>query len=117
MDLNARLVLITAPDLDRAKSLGRAMLAGHLAACVQLIPGMLSMYAWEGALHEESEVLLLIKTVQERVPPIEAFLESEHPYDTPECIAFAPSAIEPRYAAWLSSWTLGDDGSLPGDKA
>lgn len=112
MESESRLVLITAPDMEWATQLGRAIVEKRLAACVQLLPGIISMYTWEGRLHEEGEVLLLVKTSQQRIPEIETFLAGEHPYDTPECIAFAPSSIEPRYAAWLGDWTADRGGEV-----
>lgn len=111
MDSQARVVLTTAPDIDTARRLGRDLVERRLAACVQLVPGAISLYSWEGAVQEESEVLLLAKTVSAQVPALEDFLAEQHSYDTPECIAIAADRVAPRYAAWLMGWVGPEDGS------
>jgi periplasmic divalent cation tolerance protein len=95
-----RLVLITAPDEGVAEDLARRLVESRCAACVNLVPGLKSVYRWEGAVQCDPEVLLLVKTTAERVRELEDFLQREHPYDTPECVALAPSAVEARYLAW-----------------
>lgn len=110
MQRQARVVLTTAPDLDTARRLGRAMVERRLAACVQMLPGALSLYSWEGQLQEESEVLLIAKTSADRVPAVEAYLAEAHPYDTPECLALASDRIAPRYGEWLLNWVGAEDG-------
>lgn len=97
----ARLVWITAPERELALALARRMVEGRLAACAQVLPGLASVYRWEGRVQEESEVLLLVKTTAARLPELEAWLRENHPYDTPECLAWAPARVEARYLAWL----------------
>lgn len=97
----ARVVLVTAPDLAVARALARGLVERRLAACVNLVPGLESVYRWQGAVENANEVLLLVKTAAERLPALEDFLAAEHPYDLPECIALEPARIEPRYLAWL----------------
>jgi periplasmic divalent cation tolerance protein len=97
----ARVVLVTAPDLASARSLARGLVERRLAACVNLLPGAESIYRWQGAIESSSEVLLVIKTAADRLPALEAYLESEHPYDCPECIALQPARVEKAYLAWL----------------
>ncbi len=110
MDSEPRVVLTTAPDMDTARRLGRDLVEQRLAACVQLVPGAVSLYSWEGKVQEESEVLLLAKTASARVSALEEFLTREHPYETPECIAVAADRVAPRYAAWLLDWVGTRDG-------
>lgn len=108
MDPNPRLVLTTAPDPAVARRLAEGLVSGHLAACVNLLPGVTSIYGWEGVLEEASEVLMLIKTREGLVERVEAYLGAEHPYDTPECVSLAPDRVEARYRKWLLDWTAGE---------
>lgn len=101
----ARLVLITAPDQDCALRLARALIEARLAACVNLVNGVTSVYRWQGAIEEAREVLMLVKTTGARLPALEARLIELHPYDVPECVALAPSEVEARYLKWLRTET------------
>lgn len=97
----ARIVLVTAPDEAVARKLARALVDGRLAACVNLVPRVTSIYRWRDAVEEASEVLLVIKTTTERLPEIERTLAEQHPYDVPECIALVPEHVEATYLSWL----------------
>ncbi len=97
----ARVVLVSAPDLAVARALAHGLVERRLAACVNLVPGLESVYRWQGAIESSNEVLLLIKTAAGRLPELEAFLEAEHPYDCPECIALQPARVERAYLDWL----------------
>lgn len=96
-----RIVLSTAPDEGEALRLARALVEGGLAACVNLVPGVTSVYRWEGEVEEASEVLMLVKTSAARLGDVEGFMEREHPYEVPECVALEPEAVSPAYLAWL----------------
>lgn len=98
---DARLVFVTAPDEAVARRLADGLVAARLAACVNILPGLRSVYHWEGEVHSATEVLLLAKTTAERVPEIESFLDEHHPYDCPECVALATASVEAAYLAWL----------------
>lgn len=97
----ARVVLVTAPDLELARRLARRMVEQRLAACVNLVPGLTSVYRWQGRVEEEGEVLMVLKTSGGRLPEIEAFLAREHPSQVPECVALRPAEVERRYLDWL----------------
>ena len=97
----ARVVLVTAPDLACARALARGLVERRLAACVNLVPGLESVYRWEGKIESASEVLLLVKTTAGHLRELESFLAAEHPYDVPECIALEPAEVESSYLAWL----------------
>ena len=101
----ARVVLITAPDLETARRLARGLVDGRLAACVNLVNAIESVYRWRGAVESANEVLLLVKTRADRVAQIEGFLAREHPYELPECLVLAPEHVEARYLAWLLAET------------
>lgn len=97
----ARVVLVTAPDDAVAQRLADGLVSARLAACVNIVPGLRSVFRWEGEVCSETEVLLIAKTTAERVPEIESFLAEHHPYDCPECVALAVAAVEAAYLAWL----------------
>lgn len=97
-----RLVLCTFPNLDSARQIGTLLLERQLAACVNLLPGLESMYHWQGELKSGSEVLALFKTSTDAWPAFEKALSEAHPYEVPEIIAIEPSAIAANYRAWLT---------------
>jgi periplasmic divalent cation tolerance protein len=107
----ARVVLITAPDREVGLRLARELVAGGWAACVNLVPGITSVYRWEGKLHEDPEVLLLVKTTLKRAEELPSFLARAHPYDVPECVALAPAEVEARYLTWLQAQCKRVEGS------
>lgn len=96
-----RVVLVTAPDLATARALARGLVERRLAACVNLVPGLESVYRWRGALESASEVLLVVKTAAARLAELERFLDEEHPYELPELVALAPEHVSAAYAGWL----------------
>lgn len=98
-------VLSSAPDRESAAALARALVEARLAACVNMLPGATSVYRWEGALEEASEVLLVIKTRAGRLAELERLVAARHPYACPELVALAPREVEPRYRAWLLAQT------------
>lgn len=101
MSEQALVVLSTCPDPDTASRLARMLVEQRLAACVNLIPGLRSVYEWEGRIEEDAEVLLVIKTSRARYPELEARLTEAHPYEVPEILALDVTAGLPAYLAWL----------------
>ena len=103
------LVLVTAPDLGTAQSMARALVSRKIAACVNLSPGLVSVYTWEGELQEEEEVLMMIKTrkemLQDQLIPL---IQKLHPYDLPEIIALPVVAGSQAYLDWIRDETRGD---------
>ena len=97
---DVRIVLSTAPP-DVAHDLARGIVEAHLAACVNLVTGVRSVYRWEGAVHRDSEVLLIIKTTAERLANLTARIEALHPYEVPEVLAVPVAGGAERYLAWL----------------
>jgi periplasmic divalent cation tolerance protein len=100
------MVLVTAPDLKTARKLARSVLRARLAACVNIIPCIESHYWWQGKLEAGTEVLLILKTTVRRLKGLEVMVIKEHPYDTPEFIAFSISAGNRRYLDWLERSVL-----------
>jgi periplasmic divalent cation tolerance protein len=83
----AIVVLVTVPDAETARNLARQLVHERLAACVNIIPGITSIYRWEGAVEETGEVLLVMKTTADRYEALESAIRSRHPYDVPEILA------------------------------
>jgi periplasmic divalent cation tolerance protein len=96
-----RLVFTTAPDRAVAERIARALIERRLAACVNILPAIRSVYRWKGAVEEADEVLLLAKTTAGRVSDVELALAELHPYEVPECVALALDRVEEKYLAWL----------------
>ncbi len=89
------------PDETCAKALGQLLLEQHVAACVQIIPGIQSMYWWQGVIETSSECGLLIKSSSEKNQAIMNLLEQQHPYDCPCILQHAVSDVNPAYREWL----------------
>ena len=83
--------------------MANALVESNLAACVQLMGGIQSIYRWEGKICEEQEVLLFAKTTAGRWPEISVFIQSAHPYDLPEILAYSPEQYERQYGKWVES--------------
>jgi len=94
-------VLMTAPDDDVACSLGRTLVEERLAACVNILGGVRSIYRWKGSMCDDSEVSLWVKTRRELLPRLQERVRSLHPYDVPEIIALPIIQGFPPYLAWV----------------
>ena len=105
-DDDACLVFSTAPDEGLARALARTLLERRLIACANLVPGLQSIYRWEGRVEESSEVLLLLKSTRGRLAELERALHELHPYDTPEFVVLDALTVAPRYLDWLRAQTL-----------
>ncbi|XP_039579090.1 protein CutA 1, chloroplastic-like [Passer montanus] len=92
---------VTCPNLSVATELARALVQQRLAACVNIVPGVTSVYTWQGKLEEDSEVLLMIKTRSSRVPALSDFVRSHHPYEVPEVVALPVAQGNPPYLRWV----------------
>jgi periplasmic divalent cation tolerance protein len=103
------LVLITAPDLAIAKKIAKALVAGKIAACVNIVPGLISIYTWEGEQEEDQELLLMVKTreelLEEQLIPL---VQDLHPYDLPEIISLPIKGGSQSYLDWMREETSGD---------
>ena len=98
---NIRLVLCTFPDAAVARQIGTVLVEKQLAACVNLINGVESIYRWQDKVESAAEVLAVFKTSAEVFPDFERVLADLHPYDVPEIVAIKPVAVAESYAAWL----------------
>ena len=104
MDANYCLVLSTCPVGEPAESLARFLVESHLAACVNILPGLTSIYPWEGKVEIGSESLLLIKTERTVYAKLETALRERHPYQVPEIVAIDINHGLPDYLNWISQW-------------
>lgn len=95
-------VLSTAPDAATAESLAEALVASRLAACVNILPGVRSVYVWEGETQRSDEHLLIIKTTDERLAQLVEHLSELHPYECPEVLALGVAGGASAYLEWLS---------------
>lgn len=105
MSSDTLLALSTAPDREQALRLARILVEERLAACVSLLPGAHSVYRWQGAISEDPECLLLIKTSRARWEALAARLPAIHPYQVPELIAVPVDCGLSTYLAWLAEST------------
>jgi periplasmic divalent cation tolerance protein len=96
-----RVCLATAPDADTAQRIARALVEERLAACVNVVPGVTSIFRWEGAVHSDAEQLLVVKTTRSRLAALAERLAVLHPYALPELVALAPSGGSARYLDWV----------------
>lgn len=100
-----RVALITAPDAEVAARIARTLVEEHLAACVNLVPGVRSVYRWQGQLQEDAEVLLVVKTRADRVAALAERLRAVHPYELPELVALpVADGLQP-YLDWVHQET------------
>lgn len=98
-----RIALTTAGSMDEAQELANALVERRVAACVNLIPNLTSIYRWQGAVEETSEVLLLIKTTAEQLSEVESTLRELHSYEVPEFVALGVESGSQPYLDWLLS--------------
>lgn len=98
-----RLCLTTCPDAEFAEKIGRALVEERLAACVNILPSMRSIYRWRGQIESAGEQLLLIKIRAEDYPAVEQRLRELHPYELPEVIAVPIVNGLPAYLSWLEN--------------
>ncbi|MER2566477.1 MAG: divalent-cation tolerance protein CutA [Myxococcaceae bacterium] len=98
-------MLVTAPDEDVAAKLGRTLVEERLIACANLIPRIRSIYRWEGAIHDEPEVLLVMKTQAAQVEPLIARVKALHPYQVPEVLSVPVEQGFGKYLDWVIAET------------
>lgn len=99
--MSFKFVLTTCPDLPAAHQIAEGLVEQNLAACVNIIPAMVSIYKWQGKIEQSQESQLFIKTDESKLADIESYIEEVHPYDVPEVIALDISSGAAGYLNWL----------------
>lgn len=100
-DAKIWLVLCTFPNEAVARQIGAQCIEKQVAACVNVVPGLRSLYRWQGVVHDDAEVLGIFKTTPAAYAALEAELLEAHPYDTPEVLAVPVAAGAAAYEAWV----------------
>lgn len=103
----------TCPDIGTAKSIARAALLDRLCACANILPGVVSVFHWQGAVEEEAEVLLVFKTTEARRQGLIALIERLHPYDLP-VITWEEVGTTGAAAEWVAAETSDPDAGASG---
>ena len=98
-----KVCFITVPSQDEGKRLARLLLEKKAAACVNLIPQVTSMYWWEGAIQEDAELLLMVKTHQDQLDELIELIRDNHPYKVAEVISLPIETGNPPYLEWLKA--------------
>ena len=105
---DAVIVLTTVPSADVGTALAEALVGAHLAACVNVLPPMTSIYRWKGELQHDSECQVIVKTVRARLDAVRAVVRQAHPYELPELVVVPVETGDDAYLAWLAAEASGD---------
>ena len=103
MPTHYQIILCTCPDKDTAEKIARLLVTGKLAACVNILPGITSIYLWQEQIESAQEHLLLIKANKTCYQAIETTIKKHHPYELPEIIAVPIENGLPEYLHWIDS--------------
>jgi periplasmic divalent cation tolerance protein len=98
-------VYTTWPSIVEAEAAGRALVERRLAACVNILPGMVSLYWWQGAIERGDEVVMIIKTRASLADAVREAVKDMHSYTTPAILVLPLESVEPAYHAWLIAET------------
>lgn len=105
------LVYITCPDKETALRLAKGAVEARLAACANILPGMVSVYEWDNALQTDEEVVLLLKTRRTLTSEITAWIKNQHPYSVPCIVQIPITGGNESYLEWLADQTEDRNGS------
>ncbi|WP_319533576.1 divalent-cation tolerance protein CutA [uncultured Cohaesibacter sp.] len=95
----------TCPDMKTGKAIARALLDARLVACVNLLPGMTSLFRWDGEVQEEGEVAFIAKTTRPEIEAAKALFAKQHPYDEPALVALPIVDGLPGFLSWIETET------------
>lgn len=101
------LILITVPSMDVGKQIAHQLIINRLAACANILPGITSIYTWQGRVNEDQELLLLVKTREVLIDSVIGAVKDVHPYDLPEIIALPITGGDKAYLEWIAGSTIG----------
>ncbi|MGQ3672888.1 divalent-cation tolerance protein CutA [Xanthobacter sp. TB0136] len=105
------LVYSTFPSMESAEQAAQQIVAARLAACANILPGMVSIYEWNGAMERGEEVVLLLKTLAARADELVSRLDALHPYDVPAIVILPATGGLPAYLEWVSRSVTQTGGS------
>ncbi|MBT5470237.1 MAG: divalent-cation tolerance protein CutA [Nitrospina sp.] len=100
-------IFITAGSKEMADTLSRGLVESKLAFCVNTVPGIQSTYHWEGKIHVDEEILLIVKTRKDLYDALESWVKTNHSYDVPEIIALPIERGLPEYLSGIDDWVRG----------
>ncbi len=98
-----KIVITTHDDLFAARELAQKAVEARLAACINIIPNIVSVFRWQKAVQTEDEVLLICKTTEDILPRLKEFLTHEHSYEVPEMLELDAGVLNESYSDWLHS--------------
>ena len=101
--MNFLIILTTVSAVEEGESIANILVEKQLAACINIIPKISSVYRWEGKVHSESEILLLIKTTKDLETEVYREVQNVHPYDTPELITVPITNGSKTYLDWMTN--------------
>ena len=99
---DAIVVFMTAPGADEARRIANELVQRQLAACVQILPEIESLYRWKGEVQRDKEILILAKTTAAQFDALERAVREIHSYETPEIVAVPMTHVSEPYRAWLA---------------
>jgi len=97
-----RVIYITCPNMFDAENLARVLVNNRVAACVNIVPSIKSIYTWEDKVEESEEVLLIIKAMEENLEKLEELVKKYHPYTVPEIISWPIKSGNIEYLKWMT---------------
>jgi periplasmic divalent cation tolerance protein len=95
------IALVACPSQEVGSALAKALVDNQLAACVQVLPEMQSVYRWKGEVCIDREVLLIIKSADHLKLKVQEFVQANHPYEVPEFVVLSPTDVSQKYTEWL----------------
>lgn len=116
MDDAVVVVLVTGPDEQTLVALARRLVEAGLAACVNVIPRVRSVYRWEAEVHEDDEALAVLKTTRPRIEPLRTRIHELHPYDLPEFLVLPLEAGSDAYLRWVVNSVSGGSPDREADE-
>jgi periplasmic divalent cation tolerance protein len=104
-------VYTTFPSVVEAEKSGNALVDTRLAACVNILPGMISVYRWQGAVERAEEAVMIVKTRASLAEAVRVSVKATHPYDTPAIVVLPIESVDERYLAWILDATGPAEGA------
>ncbi len=105
-----RVMYVTAPNVETARTIARTVVEERLAACVNIVPGVISIYEWQGALNEEEECCLILKMRASSEQALRERILALHPYEIPALVSWPLSSGHPAFLAWVRAQTAESQG-------